>query len=90
MRTARSSSRLLGWGVWVGAWRPPPGMGLEAPQVWAWRPPGQTPQLPPGCGPVDTPLARPLNFPPGHEPGDHQCRLGYIPPPVDRQTRVKT
>ena len=34
----------------------PPGVGLEPPQVWAWRPPGcgpgdppgQTPQLPPG------------------------------------------
>ena len=72
---------------WVWAWRPPP-------QVRAWRPfhPGQTPQLPPGCGPVDPtvgvgletlPQVRPLNFPPGCGPGDPcppgdlQGMLGY-------------
>ena len=51
----------------IACWdtRPTPlGVGLENPQVWAWRPPGQTPQPPPGCGPGDL-LARPLNLPPG-------------------------
>ena len=57
MRTARSSSRLGGGVVFasVHAGIPPCvgletplGVGLETPQVWAWRPP----------------QARPLNFPP--------------------------
>ena len=29
----------------------PLGVGLETPWVWAQRLPGQTPPLPPGCGP---------------------------------------
>ena len=39
---------------WCGPGDPPgcglgdlPGVGLETPWVWAWRPPGQTPQAPP-------------------------------------------
>ena len=44
MRTARSSSRLLGvvWGVCLSAcWDTSPGVGLETPPplVWIWRPP---------------------------------------------------
>ena len=42
----------------IACWdtRPTPlGVGLENPQVWAWRPPGQTPQPPPGFGPGDPP-----------------------------------
>ena len=61
MRIARSSSRLLGWGVGgvclSACWRPPP--------VWAWRPTRSGPGSPPGCGPGDPPQARPLNFPLG-------------------------
>ena len=51
MRTARSSSRLLGGEVCLSAcWDTHLGVGLEpTDQVWAWNPPhpGQTPQLPP-------------------------------------------
>ena len=69
MRTARSSSRLLGGGeVCLGAcWDTPLGVGLEPThQVWAWNPPhpGQTPQLPPQCGPGDSPVCGPGD-PPG-------------------------
>ena len=53
MHTARSSSRLLEWGGWgaclSACWDThhlpgcgpgdPPGVGLETPSVWAWRPP---------------------------------------------------
>ena len=39
------------------------------PQVWAWRPPGQTPQLPPWVWAWRPPLARPLNFLPGCQCG---------------------
>ena len=63
MRTARSSSCQAGGGsasVHAGIHCPQcgpgdaPGVSLENPPwVWAWRPPGQTPQLPPGCGPGD-------------------------------------
>ena len=34
---------------------------------------------PPGVG-LETPQARPLNFPPGCGPEDLQCILGYHPP----------
>ena len=77
MRTGRSSSHLLGVGglpQWmlkyplpqVLAWRPPKsdpstsplGVGLETP-------PGQTPQLPPRCGPGDPPMPDPSTSPLG-------------------------
>ena len=68
MRTARSSSRLLGvgWGVSASVHAgDPPGVALETCQVWAWRPPQARPlNFPPGVG-LETPQARPLNFPPG-------------------------
>ena len=73
MHTAHSSNHLLGRGClpqyMLGY---PLGVGLETP-------PGQTPQLPPGCGPGD-PQARPLNFPSGCGSGDLQGILGYHPP----------
>ena len=67
MRTARSSSRLLGEGVCISAcWDTPSGCGPgeETPWVWAWRP------LPLGCGPGDPPGQIPEPPPPGCEPGD--------------------
>ena len=54
MRTARSSSRLLGVSASVHAGINPPRCG---------------PADPPGVG-LDTPPVRPLNFPPGCGPGD--------------------
>ena len=90
MRTARSSSHLQGGWVsasvhagihpWVWTCRPPLGVGLETPLVWAWRPPPQTRPLnfPLGVG-LETPLARPLKLPPGCGPGNLQGMLGYPP-----------
>ena len=85
MRTARGSSRPWVWGgegVCLSAcWdtQPPLGVGLETSpplQLWAWRPPAVG---------LETPLARPLNFPPGcgigDTPGDLQGMLGYHLPP---------
>ena len=84
---------MLGYPAPVWAWR--------HPQVLALRPPlpSQTPQFPLGVG-LETPQARPLNFPPGcglgyHSPGDLQgmlgyhlqCMLGYHPP-VNRITHT--
>ena len=59
MRTARSSSRLLG-GVYLSAcWDTPVGLGLDTPRgVGLETPPSQTPQPPPGCGPGDPPVDR--------------------------------
>ena len=73
MRTACSSSRL--GGVYLSAcW--------DTPQVWAWRPPSQTPQLPPGCEPGDPPpRPDPSTFPLGV--GLETCRAYWdtTPPP---------
>ena len=60
MRTARSSSRLLGrgWSGSVHAGIHPWGVGIEThhhPQVWTWRPPQLDPSTPPGCGSGDLP-----------------------------------
>ena len=84
MRTARSSSRLMGGGgclpqcmlgyPHVGLETYPPGVGLETPLQ------ARPLNFPPGCGPGDPPQVRPLNFPPGCGPGDLQCMLGYQPP----------
>ena len=70
MRTARSSSRMLGRGgsASVHAGILPPGVGLDILQArpppnlspgCGSRPPGQTPQLPPGCGPRHSPRQTP-------------------------------
>ena len=92
MRTARSSSHLLGgclpqcmlgYPLGVGL-ETHPCVGLETPPVWAWRPPWVW-----AWRPLQ---ARPLNFPLGCGPGDLQgmlgyhlqCMLEYHPPPVDR------
>ena len=76
MRTARSSSCLL-WGGGLSqcmlGYHPPLGVGLETP-------PGQTPQLLPWVWAWRSPLARPLNLPPGYGPGDLQGMLGYHTP----------
>ena len=87
MRTAHSSSHpggclpqcMLGYPPSVGL-ETPTGVGLENPSpVWAWRT-----QL--GVG-LETPLARPLNFPPGCGPGDLQGMLGYPTHPRDLPAR---
>ena len=66
MRTACSSSH---WGVlpqcMLGC--TPLGVGLQTPQVWAWRPL----HLGVGCGPGD---------PPGCGPGDHPSQTPQLPP----------
>ena len=63
----------------------PPGMCLENPLgVGLETPPGQTSQLPPWVWAWRPPKARSLNFPPGCEPGDLQCMLGYQTSPVNR------
>ena len=78
MHTARSSSRMLGGGClpqcMLGY---PPGVCLEIPQVFAWRP---------TLGVGDPAQARPLNFHPGCGPGDLQGMLDYNPPSVNRMT----
>ena len=82
MRTARISSRLRGGCLPQCMLGYIPGVGLETP-------PGQTPQLHPGCGPGQTPQlppwvwawrpqARPLNFPLGVGLGP--VRHAGIPP----------
>ena len=61
---------------------PPPSVGLEKTpiRVLAWRPPRPDPSTSPlGVG-LETPQARPLNFPLGCGPGDLQGMLGYHPP----------
>ena len=86
MRTARSSSRLLGGGgsasVHVGI---PPGVGLETPLVWAWRPPCvglETPLgvawRPSGCGPGDPPDHTPQ--PPSLGYGPREGQTPQLPP----------
>ena len=86
------------------------GVGLETPQVWAWRPPRcgpgdslgvglETSPWPDtstsshGYGPRDSPLARPLNFPPwcgpGDPPGDLQGMLGYHHPSPPRRPAAR-
>ena len=60
-------------GVAVGGGSASVHVGIHPPPwVWAWRPPR--------CGPGVSPLARPLNFPPGCGPGNLQGMLGYHPP----------
>ena len=76
MRSARSSSRLLGGGAclpqcMLGYTPHRCGPG-DIPQVWAWRPPG--------CGPGDPPMPNPLNFPYGCGPGDHPGQTPQLPP----------
>ena len=92
MRTARISSCLLGGGggvclstCWdtppprVLAWRPPLGQTPQlTPWVWAWRPTWPDPSTP-RCIGLETPLVRPLNFPPGCEPGDPMARPSTSP-----------
>ena len=66
---------MLGYTLGLGLGTPP-GVGLETPHVWAWRPPhwvcawrpplARPLNLPPRCGPRDpSALARPLNAPLG-------------------------
>ena len=77
MHTARSSSRLLGGvSASVHTGIPP---GCDLPQAWAWRPPppGQTPQLSPGCWPGDPPRPDPLTYLLSVGLGDLQGMLGY-------------
>ena len=82
MRTARSSSHLLGsvclsacWDAPLGL-ETPLGVGLETPLGVGLETPSQTPNFPPppGVG-LETPPARPLNLPLG---------LGLDIPPVNR------
>ena len=74
MRTARSSSHLLGWGVSVSVHagiHTPLGVGLETPP--RCRPgdtPSQTPQSPPWVWAWRPPWPDPSTFPPGCGPGD--------------------
>ena len=93
MRTARSSSRLLGGGAclpqcMLGYTPTRCGPG-DIPQLWAWRPPGCGPGDPlpgqiPSTSPMgvglETPQARPLNFPPGCGPGDPLGQTPQLPP----------
>ena len=82
MRTACSSSRLLGGGVSasVHAGIPPPlGVGLETPWVWAWRTPWVWAWRPPWCGP-GAPQARPLDFPLGVSLETYKAYWDTIPP----------
>ena len=82
MRTARGSSRPRGGSASVHAGihnPPPPGVGLETPPTGCLPrdPPGQTPQLSPGCGPGDPPpedLQGMLGY-------HLQCMLGYLTAP---------
>ena len=85
MRTARSSSRLLGGCLpqCMLGYTHPLAVGLEThPQVWAWRPPRPDPStFPLGVGQETPPQARPFNFPPGCGPGDPpQARPLNFPP----------
>ena len=89
---------LLGVGV-IHAGKSPLGVGLETSQVWAWAPPpvrawrspsGQTPQLPPGCGPGDLQDMLGYYLLPGDLQGmlgyHLQCMMGYLPPTMNRMT----
>ena len=88
MRTARSSSHLLGAGVFASAHAGiPPGPGPRhplSPWVWAWRPPLARPPNPPGRGPLDPSPARPptsplgvgLETPPSQTPQPPGCGPG--------------
>ena len=70
MRTARTNSR-LGECIIACNEADPLGVGLETPQVWAWRPlPRPDPSTSPLVVVLETSPARPLNFPPGCGPGD--------------------
>ena len=81
IRTARSSSCHEGLPQCMLGYTPLV-VGLETPQVWAWRPPIQTPQLPPWVWAWRPPtLARPLNIPPEYGSGNIQGMLGYHHPP---------
>ena len=56
----------------------PPGQTPQPPPwVWAWRPPWPDPPTSPLC--LETPLARPLNLPPGCGPGDPPARHPNLP-----------
>ena len=57
----------------------PPSVGLDTPQVWAWRSPWVWAWRPPGCGPGNPPFARPLKLPLGCGLGNLQRMLGYTP-----------
>ena len=82
MRTARSSSRLLGGGGSASVHA-----GIHTPWLWAWRPLRPDPltspldvgleiplarhlNLPTGCGPGTPPHSQTPQLPPGSEPGD--------------------
>ena len=65
MRTARSSSCLLGEGVSASVYA-----GIHPPGCGPGDPLGQTPQLPPGYGPEDSPPGQTPPPPPGCGPGD--------------------
>ena len=58
---------------------PPPSVGLDTPQLWAWSPPGCGPRDPPECRPGDPPPGQTINFPLWCGPGDLQGMLGYHP-----------
>ena len=105
MRTAHSSSRLLGGSASVHGGIPPlgvclqtplgvdlatpSGVGLETPWVWPGPHgcvPGDPPRLDPstsslGVG-LETPPGQTHQLPPGCGSGDLQCLLGYHPPPL--------
>ena len=68
IRTTCSSSYLFG-GVCLSSCWDPPGVGLETPLVWAWRPPRCGPGDPSGCGPGDPSGCGPGD-PSGCGPGD--------------------
>ena len=95
MRTARSSSHLLG-GVsasvhsgippWVWAWRDPPDVGLETPLMWAWRPPRPDPSNFPWVWAWRPPQGKTPQLPPwvwAWRPARH----AGIPPPSWRPAR---
>ena len=80
MRTARSSSRLLG-GLphHMLGYTYPPGVGLETPQVLAWRPPQVWARRhPPGVG-LETPLPDPSSSSLGV--GLETCKACWDTPP---------
>ena len=104
MCTAHGSSHARGVSASVHAGiHTLPGVGLETPRVWTWRPPGCGPGDPLGVD-LETPLGVDLETPLGV---DLETPLGVgletpqvwawrparhagIPPPVDRRTCVKT
>ena len=87
---------MLGYPLGVGL-EIPLGVGLETPQVWAWRPPGQTPQpkpwvwswRPPWLDPSTSPWVWDLR-PPRPDPSSspwvwvwRPARHAGIPPPLE-------